>query len=71
MQYSLFDEMVATLRIESLERPDVQRAMEAEVLLQRSGFREAIASILVRLGVSLDRTAVERVLSAAAGRAGH
>jgi hypothetical protein len=71
MQYSLFDELIAPLRFEALDSPEVRHAMEAQALFPRAGVREAIAGGLVRLGVLLDRAAGERALSAAAPRSGH
>ena len=65
MQYSLFDELLAGLRFDTRDRPELRHAMEARALFPRPGIREAIAAALVRLGVLLDRAAGERALSAA------
>ena len=69
IQYSTFDELSVMLRLDSLNRIDIQHLVEADALFPRPGMRESIAGALVRLGVSLDHAAGERVLSAAAGRA--
>ena len=66
MQYSLFDELVLTLRFTAAERADLVRVMEAERSFPRAGLRESLASAFVRFGIRLDRSAGERALSAAA-----
>ncbi len=69
MEYTLLNELTAIMRMRALERIDLRRIAEAEALAPRTGLRQALASALVRVGVSLDHGAGERALAAAGARA--
>ncbi len=68
MQIHLIDELLMLQRLRALERIDYQRIREAhEMARPQRGLREAVASALVRLGMSLDHEAGERAVVLARG----
>lgn len=71
MQYSMLNELMAQTRAREIERVDLRRILEAQALVQRTSLRRSLAAALVRIGVSLDHGAGERVLAASAARAAH
>lgn len=58
------EELIFEMRLKEMESVDLLRAaqIEDELARRRGGIRRAIAGALVRLGVSLDRDAGERVV---------
>jgi hypothetical protein len=68
MEYTLLNELMAETRTREIERVDVRALIEAQRLARPISVRQALATLLVRAGVSLDHGAGERAIAAAAVR---
>jgi len=68
MEYTLLNELMAEARTREIERVDLRRITEAQRLAPRGSARRALATLLVRAGVSIDHGAGERAIAAATVR---
>ena len=71
MEYTMLNELLAQTRAREVERVDVRRIQEAQALARGGSMRRSLADALVRVGISLDRGAGERVLASPTARVAH